>query len=189
MGVRLSALCSSCAVPQKYLLVLISVRVWANPRAMEGLDKLKRFIHLTWTWNCGIACVTVSLSSVLPCAPTSLWHKVMANHSPVHTACPVADWDTCIQHGSWHLFDCPEGCVRRICSDGTLLNLSQQQVGLCGNMISGVVSWQVCVGGLYKNKKINTICSGLFHKVCDGAFFLLTFVNLVMVNWFGVLIP
>jgi hypothetical protein len=49
MTVRLSALRAGRALPQKYLLVLISVKSWVHPRTielLEGLGKLRKFIHL-----------------------------------------------------------------------------------------------------------------------------------------------
>jgi len=59
---------------------------------------------------------------------------------------PVAEWDACIQHGSWHLFDCPESCIRWVCSDGALLYLSPQQVGPCGDtVINDIITRQFCM--------------------------------------------
>jgi hypothetical protein len=46
MAVSLSPLRTSCALPQKHLMVHISVRILVNPRAvlrLEGLDKLRKF--------------------------------------------------------------------------------------------------------------------------------------------------
>lgn len=117
-----------------------------------------------FTWHC--QCLDVIASSGRIIGEQQMGkYTIGKTNSPVWIVWPVAEWDTCVQHGSWHLFNCPKGCVRGICSDGTLLSLSQQQVGLRSNMINCNIRRHFYMGGLYKNK-INSLFNKMFVAVC-----------------------
>jgi hypothetical protein len=73
MAVRLSALRAGGPLPPEICLVLISIKGWVNPRAivrLEGLDKLKKKIHLIGTQSRDLpACSIVPEPTTLPRAP------------------------------------------------------------------------------------------------------------------------